>query len=94
MTVHCQPMEGIPLSDNPHGGPRPPDGDWLGTPFLTFTRDGAFAICTLDRPQARNAMMFTGRTLTAQEAIEWGMVARVVLPPTWVHPELQVEGRL
>lgn len=38
------------------GGPRPPDGDWLGTPFLTFKREGAFAICTLDRPQARNAM--------------------------------------
>jgi enoyl-CoA hydratase/carnithine racemase len=39
-----------------NGGPRPPDGDWLGTPFLTFKREGAFAICTLDRPQARNAM--------------------------------------
>src|SRR5215213_9852255 len=36
--------------------PRPPDGDWLGTPYLTFKRQGAFAICTLDRPQARNAM--------------------------------------
>ena len=36
--------------------PRPPDGDWLGTPFLRFTREGPFAICTLDRPQARNAM--------------------------------------
>jgi enoyl-CoA hydratase len=35
--------------------PRPPDGDWLGTPFLTFTRQGPFAICTIDRPQARNA---------------------------------------
>ncbi len=36
--------------------PRPPDGDWLGTPFLRFTREGPFAICTLDRPEARNAM--------------------------------------
>jgi enoyl-CoA hydratase/carnithine racemase len=36
--------------------PRPPDGDWLGTPFLTFRREGPFAVCTLDRPQARNAM--------------------------------------
>jgi enoyl-CoA hydratase len=36
--------------------PRPPDGDWLGTPFLRFERRGAFAICTLDRPEARNAM--------------------------------------
>ena len=38
------------------GGPRPPDGDWLGTPYLKFSRDGAFATCTLDRPAARNAM--------------------------------------
>src|ERR1700733_7524204 len=37
-------------------GPRPPDGDWLGTPFLRFTREGPFAICTLAPPQARNAM--------------------------------------
>lgn len=36
--------------------PRPPEGDWLGTKFLTFTRDGPFGIVTLDRPQARNAM--------------------------------------
>jgi enoyl-CoA hydratase len=36
--------------------PRPPDGDWLGTPYLTFERQGPFAICTLDRPEARNAM--------------------------------------
>jgi enoyl-CoA hydratase len=36
--------------------PRPPEGDWLGTPFLDFRREGAFAVCTLDRPQARNAM--------------------------------------
>lgn len=37
-------------------GPRPPDGDWLGTPYLRFERTGPFAVCTLDRPQARNAM--------------------------------------
>jgi enoyl-CoA hydratase/carnithine racemase len=42
-------------SGNP-SGPRPPQGDWLGTPFLTFTRQGPFAVVTLDRPQARNAM--------------------------------------
>ncbi len=36
--------------------PRPPDGDWLGTKYLRFTREGPFAILTLDRPQARNAM--------------------------------------
>jgi enoyl-CoA hydratase len=37
-------------------GPQPPDGDWLGTPFLTFKREGPFAICTVDRPEARNAL--------------------------------------
>jgi len=36
--------------------PRPPDGDWLGTPYLRFERDGPLAIVTLDRPHARNAM--------------------------------------
>lgn len=36
--------------------PRPPEGDWLGTKYLKFTRDGPFAVLTLDRPQARNAM--------------------------------------
>ena len=36
--------------------PRPPDGDWLGTPYLRLDRQGPFAALTLDRPQARNAM--------------------------------------
>lgn len=36
--------------------PRPPDGDWLGTPYLKFTREGPFGVCRLDRPEARNAM--------------------------------------
>lgn len=36
--------------------PRPPEGDWLGTPYLTFRREGPIAVCTLDRPEARNAM--------------------------------------
>jgi enoyl-CoA hydratase len=38
------------------GSPRPPEGDWLGTKFLRFTRQGPFAIVTVDRPKARNAM--------------------------------------
>jgi enoyl-CoA hydratase len=42
--------------DFAEGHPRPPEGDWLGTEFLTFTRDGPFGIVTLDRPQACNAM--------------------------------------
>jgi len=36
--------------------PRPPEDDWLGTPYLSFRREGPIAICTLDRPEARNAM--------------------------------------
>lgn len=36
--------------------PRPPEGDWLGTPYLHFEREGPFGVVTLDRPQARNAM--------------------------------------
>src|SRR6478752_5940084 len=39
-----------------HQEPRPPEGDWLGTKFLRFDRESPFGICTLDRPQARNAM--------------------------------------
>lgn len=35
---------------------RPPEGDWLGTPYLHFSREGAFGVCRLDRPEARNAM--------------------------------------
>ncbi|MET0702442.1 MAG: enoyl-CoA hydratase/isomerase family protein [Mycobacterium sp.] len=36
--------------------PQPPAGDWLGTPFLRFERQGPLAVVTLDRPKARNAM--------------------------------------
>jgi len=37
-------------------GPRPPEGDWLGTPYLRFERRGPIAVVTVDRPDARNAM--------------------------------------
>lgn len=40
----------------PNGTPRPPEGDWLGTPYLSFRREGPIAVCTIDRPEARNAM--------------------------------------
>jgi enoyl-CoA hydratase/carnithine racemase len=47
--------------NEPTSGPdaaalRPPDGDWLGTPFLHFERQGPVAVVTVDRPSARNAM--------------------------------------
>ena len=35
---------------------RPPEGDWLGTPYLRFERHGPFAHCVVDRPEARNAL--------------------------------------
>lgn len=36
--------------------PRPPQGDWMGTPYLRFDRRGSLAICTVDRAHKRNAM--------------------------------------
>jgi enoyl-CoA hydratase/carnithine racemase len=36
--------------------PRPPEGDWLGTPYLRFERHLPFAHLTVDRPEARNAL--------------------------------------
>lgn len=38
------------------GPPRPPEGDWLGTPYLRFERRGPIAMVTVDRPEARNAL--------------------------------------
>jgi enoyl-CoA hydratase len=35
---------------------RPPEGDWLGTPYLRFERHPPFARLTVDRPEARNAL--------------------------------------
>jgi enoyl-CoA hydratase/carnithine racemase len=35
---------------------RPPEGDWLGTPYLRFERHGSLARCVVDRPEKRNAM--------------------------------------
>jgi enoyl-CoA hydratase len=34
----------------------PPKGDWLGTAHVRFERQGPLAWCTVDRPEARNAM--------------------------------------
>src|SRR5690606_2418783 len=43
------------MSEAP-SGPRPPEGDWLGTPYLRFERHGSLAHVVVDRPRARNAM--------------------------------------
>src|SRR5271166_2274363 len=48
--------EFAPMTTASDTTPRPPEGDWLGTPYLSFRREGPIAICTLDRPEARNAM--------------------------------------
>lgn len=37
-------------------GPRPPEGDWLGTPYLAFERHGPLARCTVNRLERRNAL--------------------------------------
>jgi enoyl-CoA hydratase/carnithine racemase len=36
--------------------PRPPDGDWLGTPHLQLERHGSLAYLIVDRPERRNAL--------------------------------------
>jgi enoyl-CoA hydratase len=36
--------------------PRPPEGDWLGSPYLRFERHGPLARCIIDRPDRRNAL--------------------------------------
>lgn len=43
-------------SDHAPDVPRPPEGDWLGTPYLRLERHGALARCVVDRPSMRNAM--------------------------------------
>jgi enoyl-CoA hydratase/carnithine racemase len=43
-------------SARPESAPRPPEGDWLGTPYLRFERHPPFARVTVDRPEARNAL--------------------------------------
>lgn len=44
------------VSATSHSAPRPPEGDWLGTPYLRWERQGSIAVCTIDRPEARNAL--------------------------------------
>jgi enoyl-CoA hydratase len=49
--------------------PQPPEGDWLGTPFLRFERVGPFAHVVVDRPEARNSMtpaMYFGLRVAVQ----------------------------
>src|SRR5438445_6168134 len=36
--------------------PRPPEGDWLGSPYLRFERHGSLARCVVDRLEKRNAL--------------------------------------
>ncbi len=41
------------MSEHPPG---PPEGDWLGTPYVRLERHGPLAHCVVDRPEARNAL--------------------------------------
>lgn len=45
-----------PTSDRAPTTARPPEGDWLGTPYLRFERRASHAVLTVDRPEARNAL--------------------------------------
>ncbi|MCU1368384.1 MAG: Enoyl-CoA hydratase/isomerase [Ilumatobacteraceae bacterium] len=47
---------GEPSNTESTAAPRPPDGDWLGTPYLRFERRGSIAVVTVDRPERRNSM--------------------------------------
>lgn len=42
--------------DSESGAPRPPEGDWMGTPHLRFERHGSLAHLVVDRPDKRNAL--------------------------------------
>jgi enoyl-CoA hydratase/carnithine racemase len=47
------------MTTDPTSDPRtgqPPEGDWLGTPYLRLERHGSMAHCVVDRPAMRNAM--------------------------------------
>jgi enoyl-CoA hydratase/carnithine racemase len=44
------------MPDRPVITGKPPEGDWLGTPYLRFERRAPFAHLTVDRPRARNAL--------------------------------------
>lgn len=56
-TVSTAGANGTGAAGSPaSAGPRPPEGDWLGTPYLRFERLGPLARCTVDRPAMRNAL--------------------------------------
>jgi len=40
----------------PETAGRPPEGDWLGTPFIRLERFEPFARCVVDRPERKNAL--------------------------------------
>ena len=53
MTGSTKPVADPPA---PTDAPRPPEGDWLGTPYVRFERHGSIAHCVVDRPDARNTI--------------------------------------
>lgn len=64
---------------------RPPEGDWLGTPYLRFERRGSIAVVTVDRPQKRNAMtpaMYFGARYAVDHVNRSDELAALVLTGT------------
>lgn len=64
---------------------RPPEGDWLGTPYLSFERHGPFARCVVDRPDRRNAMtpaMYFGVRYASQHVDGDDRLAGMILTGT------------
>ena len=49
-------MQGRCVGQGAAASPRPPEGDWLGTPYLRFERHGSLAHLIVDRPEMRNAL--------------------------------------
>jgi enoyl-CoA hydratase len=70
------------MSDRPS---RPPEGDWLGTPYLRFERFGPLARCIIDRPEARNAMtaaMYFGVRVAIKRVEDDGALAGLLITGT------------
>jgi enoyl-CoA hydratase/carnithine racemase len=65
--------------------PRPPGGDWLGTPFLRFERRGSIAVVTVDRRHRRNAMtpsMYFGARYAVEHVNRTAELAALVFTGT------------
>ena len=67
----------MPESRSANSAPGAPERFDLGTPFLRLERSGHLALCTIDRPQARNAL---------SPAMYYGIKRAVDLVNSWSEP--------